>query len=405
VVDPCALPGAPEPDATIDFEGREVRVSSRDTVGVALLRQGEWILSRSVKYHRPRGLFCLDQGCAGCLMRIGGEPNQFACTSPCRDGLAVSRQNAFPSAGRDVLRAIDWAYPGGLNHHEMFAGVPVAETVMAKVARQLAGFGELPDANKSIAKATVQTTSVCVLGMGRAGAAARARLVERGVDAAGIDRTTEAGSGREAVGVYRDGSGLAVVARGEGGLSVVRPRALLVCTGSRDQTLCFAGNDRPGVFTAWAMLQLIERHRVLPSNRLLVAGDGPTAAKVARVGREAGAEVRVVESGVSIVRARGSRHLQGLDLLHPDGHTEVWTGGAMAACGPRVPVFELGAEAGAGTVPRPAGGFALAVDPNGGTRVADVFAAGSCSDGAGDSTEQGRRVADAVAHATTRIAP
>jgi hypothetical protein len=77
----------------------------------------------------------------------------------------------------------------------------------------------------------------------------------------------------------------------------------------------------------------------------------------------------------------------------------------MAACGPRVPVFELGAEAGAGTVPRAAGGFALAVDSNGGTRVADVFAAGSCSDGAGDSTEQGRRVADAVAHAATRIGP
>jgi sarcosine oxidase subunit alpha len=393
---PRSLPGAPDPDATIDFEGTALTVSSKDPVGVALLRHGEWVLSRSVKYHRPRGLFCLDHDCAGCLMRLGGDPNQFACTSLCREGLAVSRQNAFPSAGRDVWRAIDWAYPGGLNHHEMFAGVPVAETVMAKVARQLAGYGELPESSRAIAPASVQRTEVCLIGLGRSGSAALERLTGHGIQTLGIERTAEAhDEPREAVGIYRDGSGLIVVVRRESGLILVRPQALLVCTGSRDQTLSFPGNDRPGVFTGRALTRLIRRHRLLPSPRILIAGDGPSATEAAEAAREAGAEVRILEPGFALIRARGGRRLSGVDLRRPDGTIELWAGEAMAACGPRSPLFELGAEAGAGTVAQ-AGGFALSVDAGGETRMPDVFAAGSCTDGAGDSAQQGIRVAQAL---------
>jgi sarcosine oxidase, subunit alpha len=363
---------------------------------VALLRQGEWVLSRSVKYHRPRGLFCLEQDCNGCLMRVGGEPNQFACTTPCKEGHAVSRQNAFPSAGRDVWRAIDWAYPGGLNHHEMFAGVPVAETVMAKVARQLAGYGELPQATKPWVPATEVATDVCVIGLGRAGGAALERFAARGISAVGVERKSErTPEASEAVGVYRDGAGLVVVARRESGLTLVRPRALLICMGSRDQTLPFADNDRPGVFTGWALTRLIRHHRLLPSQRILVAGEGPSAEEADAAARESGAEVRRLEPGFALLRARGSRRLSGVDLRRPDGTTEVWTGEAMAACGPRTPAFELGAEAGASTVAH-AGGFALAVDPHGRTRQSDVFAAGSCSDAPGDSVEQGVRAAEAL---------
>jgi sarcosine oxidase subunit alpha len=329
-------------------------------------------------------------------MRLGGEPNQFACTSLCRDGLAVSRQNAFPSAGRDVWRAIDWAYPGGLNHHEMFAGVPVAETVMAKVARQLAGYGELPITARPIVATSEEKTDVCLIGLGRSGKAAQELLSSEGIQTLSIERGAEpSDEGCEAVGIYRDGSGLIVVARRESGLVLVRPRSLLLCTGSRDQTLSFPGNDRPGVFTGRALTRLIRRHRVLPSARILVAGEGPSAAEAAEAAREAGAEVRTLAPGFSLVRARGGRRLSGVDLRRPDGTIELWAGEAMAACGPRSPLFELGAEAGAATVAH-GGGFALSVDADGATRMPDVFAAGSCTDGPGDSVTQGVRAAQAL---------
>jgi sarcosine oxidase subunit alpha len=412
VGDPQSLPGAPRADVTIDFEGREIRVSSQDPVGVALLRQGEWVLSRSIKYHLPRGLFCLAQECAGCLMRIDGEPNQYSCTTPCAEGMRVARQNAFPSAGRDVWRAIDWAYPSGLNHHEMFAGVPVAETVMAKVARQLAGYGALPDSARPIPAVEVRATEVCVIGAGKAGGAALETLASHGVQPLAIDLAGRAGDrGRlapaekhEVVGVYRDEVGMVVVARADSGLTLVRPKALLICAGSRDQTLPFAGNDRPGVFTGTALAALIRRHRLLPGARILIAGDGPSADDARTAAREAGAEVRVLERGVTVVRARGTRRLAGAELRHPDGTTEVWSGEAMAACGPRSPCFELGAQAGADTAAH-RGGFAISVDVRGATGVPGVYAAGSCSSGAGSSDDQGRRAAEAVAQARGAQAP
>jgi hypothetical protein len=151
---------------------------------------------------------------------------------------------------------------------------------------------------------------------------------------------------------------------------------------------------------------MIARHRLLPSRRILVAGQGAMARRVAGAAREAGAEVRELGAGYTIAGSRGSRQLTGLDLLRPDGTSEIWLGGTMAACGPRVPVFELGAEAGADTVLLPAGGFALVVDDTGRTRVADVLAAGSCCNATGDSGEQGTRVAELVSAPTLgTIAP
>jgi sarcosine oxidase subunit alpha len=83
--------------------------------------------------------------CSQCLMRVDGLPNRFTCQTPVRAGMRLQRQNAFPSARVDVFASIDWLFPRGLDHHSMFAGVPVADKVMAKVARHLAGLGLLPD--------------------------------------------------------------------------------------------------------------------------------------------------------------------------------------------------------------------------------------------------------------------
>ena len=75
-------------------EGEPVRAFAGESVAVALYAAGEGVLSRSLKYHRPRSFFCLEGHCGGCLMRIGGLPNQRACMEPCADGAQVAGQNA-----------------------------------------------------------------------------------------------------------------------------------------------------------------------------------------------------------------------------------------------------------------------------------------------------------------------
>ena len=87
---------------TFDFEGRRVRAFEGDTVGSALAAAGVTVTGRSFKYHRARGLFCMTGACPNCLMQIDGIPNVRSCTEPARQGMRVYRQNAWPSAGRDI---------------------------------------------------------------------------------------------------------------------------------------------------------------------------------------------------------------------------------------------------------------------------------------------------------------
>ena len=100
----------------IDFEGWETPAFEGDTVGSALAASGITITARSFKYHRPRGLLCMTGSCANCLMQIDGIPNVRACTEPVREGMRVERQNAWPSAGRDIhgwLNTFSFMMPPG----------------------------------------------------------------------------------------------------------------------------------------------------------------------------------------------------------------------------------------------------------------------------------------------------
>jgi sarcosine oxidase, subunit alpha len=406
---PRTLPAAPEPDIRIEFEGREIPAVSGEPVAVALLRAGERVLSRSVKYHRPRGLFCFAEHCASCLMRIDGEPDRFACTAPCRDGLEVARQNAFPSAGRDVLRAVDWTFPHGFDHHEMLAGVPLLETAMAKVARHLAGLGELPDRiPDSLPTSPERRVAICVVGQGRAGRAAALAASSAGADVLALEAvqspssTAKSWSGARVLGVYRQDGEPVLAVRFKDQLWRILPRRLLLCTGSRDQNLIFTGNDLPGIMTGGAVRRLLRQHRLLPSPQALVAGDGPLATRTALDLAEAGAEVLWAGGtadqpipGVALlpdhrpVEARGGSRLRWVRLEGLNGAVREWRGGLLAACPPRAAAFELGVQAGLHAEVVAGRGFALRSAADGATGIPWLFAAGSCTVGPWDSEAHG----------------
>jgi sarcosine oxidase subunit alpha len=134
------------PDCAIDFEGEAVAAVAGEPIAVALFAAGTKVLSRSIKYHRPRSFFCLAGHCGACLMRVGGLPNVKACRAPAAEGVKVERQNAFPSAGLDVLAAADLFFPKGMDHHTMFTQPRAVNVLMQKVVRQVGGLGRLPDA-------------------------------------------------------------------------------------------------------------------------------------------------------------------------------------------------------------------------------------------------------------------
>ena len=61
-----------------NYLGQRLSGCRGDTVAVAMYESGVRIFSRSLKYHRPRGLYSLDGESANTLMNINGVPNENA---------------------------------------------------------------------------------------------------------------------------------------------------------------------------------------------------------------------------------------------------------------------------------------------------------------------------------------
>ena len=78
---------------TIEFEGRPVGFQEGDTVASALYRSGVRVFSRSFKYHRPRGLYCLTGDCPNCLVNVDDEPCVRACVTDAAAGQRVRRES------------------------------------------------------------------------------------------------------------------------------------------------------------------------------------------------------------------------------------------------------------------------------------------------------------------------
>src|SRR5580765_8002078 len=90
------------------FDGKTVSAFAGQSIAAALYADGQRIFSRSFKYHRPRGLFCVAGECPNCLMEVNGRPNVRTCIEPASPGQVVKSQNAWPSLRFDFLRISDY---------------------------------------------------------------------------------------------------------------------------------------------------------------------------------------------------------------------------------------------------------------------------------------------------------
>ncbi len=432
------LAGSPDaPEVTIELDGTPLSARAGEPVASALLAAGETIFSRSVKYHRPRGPFCLAAACSHCLMRVDGVPNQYTCQVPVRAGMRIERQNAYPSATFDVFAATDWVFYKGLDHHELFAGVPVAEKVMAKVARQLAGLGKLPEAPAApTAPAESLRARVAIVGGGAAGLGAALALAEAQVPFVLVERAPVLG-GRlvrgapsasdpsvpalppssvrtraTAFALYRDEKGpfLAVSQPHERSpLLKLHADHYVLAPGGHPPMVPFENNDLPGVFAGRAVSALIRRDRLLPGKRFALAGEGPELDHLAALLRAHGGEVAVVldrrqeRPGVvhgEAFKAHGRGHVSGLTYQRADGSRERVDCDAIALCVPVSPSYELARHAGV-TVAFDEKSRLLVpqADADGRTSVPFIRVAGEVVGPleARDAFEQGRRVGAGLA--------
>ena len=419
----------PHDPVTIRLDGAPVVAERGEPAAAALVAAGHLALARSPKFHRPRGPACFRGACDGCLARVDDVPNVMTCRIPATDGLRIETQNVVGWRETDLLRATDWFFPEGMNHHELFAGVPGLRGIVQGVARRVAGLGRLPTAAVREGAAGVRDgaaarrreggvarrreVDVLVVGGGPAGMSAALELVKRGRTVEVVDDDLQwGGSARvlarlgvkewepllaafgaavgegaigvrartTAAGVYGDD----VLLASEGGepragaVEVVTPRTLVLAPGAHDGALAFEGNDVPGVMSDRAACRLLA-HGVTPGRRVVVVGDDRAGPFGAAFALAAPSVTRLVGT---LVRVAGRGRVKAVRVETAAGEREVACDALLVET-PRAPAFELCAQAGAELL-REAGGYRAVVDTNG--RVGErTFVVGEAVGGALDA--------------------
>jgi sarcosine oxidase subunit alpha len=425
---------APAAQIAFSFNGKALSGRAGDSIASALLAAGVDIFSRSLKYHRPRGPFCLAGRCSHCLVRVDGRPDVVACMTPLMAGMQVVAQNAFPSAEHDVLSAIDWLFPKGLDHHALFAGVPLVESAAAAAARHIAGLGPLPDRIGPPGMAIPRRDcDLAIVGAGPAGLAlAQAlrrpdlavELVEErprvgGRLASGLD--VEPGDpdlawaeraaaecraagvrlslGTAVIAAYREAEGRLLLLRSDEPprLALLAARRIAFCNGAVEPLWPFVSNDRPGIFAGRGLARLLREQRVLPGERAVVVGSGYAALALSRLLRQSGAalealvdpsgmleasDVRLL-GGCRPVRVEGHQKVHAIEVGDSQGRVERLECDLVALVGPIAPAVELALQAGAAVAFAEAQGGYYVRATAGETAAESIHAAGDVTGGAG----------------------
>jgi sarcosine oxidase subunit alpha len=318
------------------------------------MANGERVLGRSFKYHRPRGIMSAGVEESGALVTVGvgdrRDPNVRATTQELYDGLASQGQNAWPSVRFDlgsVNNLLSRFFVAGF-YYKTFMGLPPFEwgsgTGMwmryEKLIRRAAGMGEAsraPDPDHY--EHAHAYCDVLVVGSGPAGLAAARTAAQAGLDVLLVEQDSLLGGsslsasvGDEdltpsiqaleaqgvrimtrttAFGLY-DSSVAGLLERVTDHLSdppsylprqrlwTLRARYIVLAAGAIERHIAFGNNDHPGVMTATAGQIYLNRFGVLPGEQIIVATNNDSAYEMTADLVGAGAAVTLLDARSSV---------------------------------------------------------------------------------------------------------
>ena len=90
-----------EQQIDFSFEKKSYSGFAGDSIASALAANDQWLLSRSFKYHRPRGALTMAGQDANTLVQLPSNPNALADRETISQDLAVMAQNYSGSLNHD----------------------------------------------------------------------------------------------------------------------------------------------------------------------------------------------------------------------------------------------------------------------------------------------------------------
>ncbi|MFT5483176.1 MAG: sarcosine oxidase subunit alpha [Halieaceae bacterium] len=311
------------------FENASHQGLAGDTVASALAAESRWLLSRSFKYHRPRGILTLAGQDANTLVSVASDPNCLADRELISEGLEVFAQNYNGTLERDWGSLISWFgkfLPVGFYYKAFFKPRGIWE-LWAPFIRKRAGLGRIDTTHlPTYHDKQYRFCDVAVIGAGPAGMQAALEAAKCGAEVILVDENPELGGslnysrldieGVEAAEVCRQliaeveaCDGIAVMCNAtcngwfaDNWLAVIqgnrlhktRAREVIMCVGSLEQPAIFHNNDLPGVMMSSAAQRLMRMYAVRPGRAAVVLTGNNQGYAAALDLLDAGVEVKAI---------------------------------------------------------------------------------------------------------------
>ncbi len=300
-------------EIVFEFDGITIKAYEGDSVASALTAAGIDMISRSFKYHRPRGLLCVSGRCPNCMMNVDGTPNVRICTIPAKDGMMVRHQNAWPSLKNDILRILDKLdrfMPVGF-YYKMLHRPKILWKLSEPIIRKIAGLGRIDIYSVPQDEYFHEHTraDVAVIGGGPAGLSAAISAAKSGASVTLVDDQPNLGghlrfdstqysnisspqkevgfdictslvetaktfsnitfmTNATAFGFYQDNL---IGVMSDSLLTKIRAKSVILATGSYEIPLTYQGNDKPGILLCSGAIRLIHLYGVKPGTKAVVA--------------------------------------------------------------------------------------------------------------------------------------
>ena len=287
------------------FEGRHVDGFNGDTVASALLANKHWLLSRSFKYHRPRGALTMAGQDANTMVQLPSNPNALADKELIKEGLSVLGQNYSGSLERDrgaLIGLFSRFLPVGFYYKAFFKPRGMWEK-WASLLRKKAGLGIIDQQLvPGYYDKQYKFYDIVVIGGGPAGMQAAIDAAVDNCEVLIIDENPSLGGSLNYARFDPDGTRGKLVCEemnslieAKNNITVmvnavcngwfadnwlpvvsgnrlykVRATHTILCTGALEQPALFHNNDLPGIIMSSAAQRMIHLYGIKPGSAAVI---------------------------------------------------------------------------------------------------------------------------------------